>query len=168
MVPALFFEERREPRPCSLVSWNPARLPERPFAQGSGLFCGFSRAWSRFTYGGGSGSRRVMLAGREVGGRPLPGAPRPAPGRNAASAWRAGRAVAAVALPGARGERKAGKLRVRAAAGGGAWADAQGRAFHDVHARRGADVSCCRKAAFRAQCPRMGCLLLTCGHKRIS
>lgn len=116
----------------------------------------------------GAGSRRVMQAGREVGGRPLSGAPRPAPGRNAASAWRAGRAVAAVALPGARGELKAGKLRVRTAAGGGAWADAQGRAFHDVHARRGADVSCCRKAAFRAQGPRMGCLLLTCGHKRIS
>lgn len=176
MVPALFFEERREPRPCSLVSWNPVRLPERPFAQGSGLFCGSSPAWSRFTYDrvpgsrpvGGGGSRRVMQAGREVGGRPLPGAPRPAPGRNAASSWRAGRAVAAVALPGARGERKAGKLRVRTAAGGGAWADAQGRVFHDVHARCGADVSCCRKAAFRAQGPRMGCLLLTCGRKRIS
>lgn len=163
MVPALFFEERREPRPCSLVSWNPVRLPERPFAQGSGLFCGFSRAWSRFTYDRVSGSRPVGVPVR------------------AASCWQGGRSAegrfperrvrhlgGTLPLPGARGERKAGKLRLRAAAGGGAWADAQGRAFHDVHARRGADVSCCRKAAFRAQGPRMGCLLLTCGHKRIS
>lgn len=100
MVPALFFEERREPRPCSLVSWNPVRLPERPFAQGSGLFCGFSRAWSRFTYDRVPGSRPVGVPVR------------------AASCWQGGRSAegrfperrvrhlgGTLPLPGARGER---------------------------------------------------------------